>query len=293
LENLEGEGDGAEGADGEEGPADGSALIIIQAIGEQEGDASAEGSAGGGDQAELGNGDHFLCHGQTSFLRRLSDSLISLSTNVDEGWGAGGGLDVKIDVAAGLAGLEDVEGHVDDVVEMALGLIAEADLDGAGASAFGVEADAGEGKILGDVLWAGLSIEDFDGDWAADVVAAELIEIFEPLVFGDGLCLHERPPFFLTRSGGSAGAGGFSGGGASNPSAFGASGFASGGGARGGGAVRGRGVGLAGEGAMRGSAVGLAAESGANGAGAAGRWMTARMALAAAIGEGGTVAGFA
>jgi hypothetical protein len=116
-----------------------------------------------------------------------------VGADVDEGWGTGGGFDVEVDVAAGFVRLEDVEGHVDDVVEVALGLVPEAYFDGAGASTFGVEADADEGEILSDVLWAGLRIEDFNGDGAADVVAAELVEIREPLVFGNSLCLHDEP----------------------------------------------------------------------------------------------------
>src|SRR4051812_24578552 len=57
AENLEREGDGADGAEQQERPADGLALVLGQAVGEQETEAGAQGCTGHGDQGKFRQGD--------------------------------------------------------------------------------------------------------------------------------------------------------------------------------------------------------------------------------------------
>src|SRR5262249_43580885 len=66
AEDFERQGDRAEGAEQEERPADGPALLLREAVRQQQADARAQGRAGGGDQGEFRKGDACFSHVTTS-----------------------------------------------------------------------------------------------------------------------------------------------------------------------------------------------------------------------------------
>src|SRR4051794_4488971 len=57
-----------------------------------------------------------------------------------------------------------------------------------------IETDSFKRQILCDVLRPGLSVEHFNGDHATEVVAAEAVEIINPLILGNGFGFHESSP---------------------------------------------------------------------------------------------------
>jgi len=66
TEDLEGEGDGTEGADQEERPPDGPALVLGKAVPQQQAEASAQRGTGAGDQDEFRERNSSFPHDNTS-----------------------------------------------------------------------------------------------------------------------------------------------------------------------------------------------------------------------------------
>src|SRR5438874_7305906 len=104
-------------------------------------------------------------------------------------------LDLHIDAAVVFLGFANVQRHVDEMTDVPIGPIAGGDLDAGGTRALGVEADALQREVLGDVLRAGFPIKHFNRHRTAKVIAAETVEVFNPLIFGNRSRVHGSPAF--------------------------------------------------------------------------------------------------
>jgi hypothetical protein len=100
-------------------------------------------------------------------------------------------FDLHVNISVGFLGLANMQGHVDQVADVPIRPIAGADLNARRTSPFGIKADPLKGQVNRQVLRASFHVQHFDGHGSADVIAAEAIDVFQPLIFRNRACLHE------------------------------------------------------------------------------------------------------